>query len=196
MISNKRLIEFLAQKDNIQFLIEIESLIPKVKEYIYRARFDKFFNDFIIPKIWEGHSYKKVNDDYIIVNDNYGDKFNNHEDDRYFHLSIYGGIAEQNYYGIIGNPKKFNEQFPKLDNLRNIIKSKEMKGSWKHWLNWKHFDKKREDLLLLSLEEEIEEFFEQWDEVFWGFANYIKNALEETNQSIASLLNKNNKIIA
>ena len=192
MIPNERLIEFLAQKENIQFLIEVESLIPKVKEYLYRARFGKFFNDFIIPKIWEGYSHKKVNDDYIIVNDNYVDKLTDHENDFYFHLSLYGGIAEQNYYGIIGNPKKFNDHFPELDNLKNILNNKKMGGSWKHWLNWKHFDKKREELLVLSLEEEIDEFFKQWDEVFWEFANYIKKALEETNQAIASLFNKKN----
>jgi hypothetical protein len=193
MISNERLIEFLAQNDNIQFLIELESLIPRVKEYVYRSRFRKFFNDFIITKIWEGYSHKKINDDYIIVNDNYVDKFIDHENDSFFHLALYGGIAEQNYFGIIGNPNKFNAHIAELHNLKNVLKNKEMEGSWKHWLNWKHFDKKREELLMLSLEEEIDEFFKQWDEVFWEFANYIKKAVEETNQAIASLFNKKHK---
>jgi hypothetical protein len=183
---DKKLIEFLSQEDNLNFLLDMERLIPRVKDYIFKKRFELFIKEFITPKLWDNYKIIKVNDDSLLVNDQFSDFFINHNNDKYFHIAINGGIGEQNYYGIIGNRNKFNDS--NLNTLTNKLKSKEMEGSWKHWLDWKYFVNKRVDLSLVSNQDEVYVFLKQWSETFWDFAGYIKESLEQTNQTIADNL--------
>ena len=173
-----KLIDFLSKEENINFLLEIEPLIPKVKGYIFKKILGIFITEYINPKLWPGYETKMINDDYLLIDNKSIDDINTYNNLKYFYISIYGGIGEQNYYGVIGNPNKFNEHLQSLDNLINKLKTKGMKGSWKHWLDWKYFDKDRKELLLLSNPEEIAEFLKQWAENFWEFANDIKESLK------------------
>ena len=172
----EKLIEFLSEPENMKFLLEIEQRIPEVKEYYYRAHFDAFMQEFIIPKAWEGYKTDVSGDDFKLVEKNGSSA-------TLLCIAIYIGTREENnYYGVIG-PPNFDEQ-SEVQELKSILSGKGMKGRWTHWLAWKYFDRNRSELLSLPLGRPSEEFLEQWAQTFWSFANDIRLKLEPVNMAL------------
>ena len=67
-ISEKQL-EFLSQ--NIEFLLEIEPLIPKVKKFIYKKHTIRFVDEYLKKNLWDDYEVTKKKYDILVVNKQY-----------------------------------------------------------------------------------------------------------------------------
>jgi len=175
-ISEKQL-EFLYQ--HIDFLLEIEPLIPKVKKFIYKKHTLQFVDEYLKNNLWDDYEVTKKINDILVVNKQY-------RGDRFFHLALYAGGDDSNaYYGIVGNRNKFKLEFDELQNLKNEIEKHDT-SMWTHWLGYKYFEsRKQEDILdLISSGKGLMNFYKSWDEEFWLFGNSVKQLLETTNEAI------------
>jgi hypothetical protein len=109
----------------------------------------------------------------------------NYNRENYFHLAIYiKGDNWYGWYGIIGPQAKFDNKLPEMKKLRDLLKKEGMKSKWKHWLTWKDFVPNFNELSSLSSSESQEQFFEQWSETFWSFANEVRPVLESVNRTL------------
>ena len=112
MTSEDVRLEFMAQQ--VDFLLEIESLLPKVKQYVNEKCLNQFYNEYLPEKLRNGYETKISGDNLLIENVNYkGPKF--------FHLSIYIGLGYgQNFFGVIGNADIFNSGDPNIEAIKKI----------------------------------------------------------------------------
>jgi hypothetical protein len=180
MISEDKLIEFLIQKDNFAFLMEIEGLIPKVKNYYFKKMFNKFIEMSVTPKLWPDYKIIPMEPNLTIVNNLYKENI-------FFNLTIYLGISDQNnWYGITGNINLFDSDIKEIRALRNILNSIGMTKVYSNWIGWKYFNRNRWDLVgITDVDSELIDFFGDWSESFWDFADKIKESLEVANKAIS-----------
>lgn len=186
MISDAKLIEFLTQKDNFQFLMEIEKLIPTVKKSFFEKMFNKFIELSITPKLWPGYKIVMTEPNLTIINNLY-------EENDYFNVAIFLGLSDvNNWYGITGNINLFDSNKKEIQDLKDKLNSLEMTKIYSNWIGWKYFNRNRWDLVgAADIDSELMDFFEDWSESFWDFAGEIKETLEKANQAIAKEKNPN-----
>ena len=177
----EKLIEFLAQAENISFLLDIVPLIPKVKDYKYKKCYEEFANKYIYPKVWSGYSTIPDDDDNILfINDSY-------QGNDYFHIHVnVGQNGKTNWYGILGNENIFNLPSPELQDLRRILEEEKVIKEDRHYVAYKYLPRNREELLRLPFDKSMEDFFDYWADIFWAFAENVKNAIEVANGAIQS----------
>jgi hypothetical protein len=180
MTIDGRLIEFLAQIDNINFLIDIEKYIPKVKEYFFNKRFDKFV-EIISEDIWPNYNFE-TDDSFLYI---YHKK---HGEDDFFCFFIYlspflGSSEANNYFGVYGDEKIVESDIKEVVKLLNFLKAKGMK-KWQYLIAYNFFERPRNHLFHLKNEGELIDFFKDWSEQFWDFANETKEILEKANEGI------------
>ena len=170
-------LEFLSQQ--VDFLLEIESLLPKVKSYVYKKCITQFRDDVLPDKCWDGYEIRVLGDNLIIENQKYSGK-------KYFHPTIYVGTGDRNnYYGVTGNKSIFDQSTPELDALKKTLEQHET-SRWTHWIGYRYFiNRKREELWEISLSQEaLNSFYQQWSEEFWSFAESIRESIENLNKSL------------
>jgi len=173
-----KIIEFLTLPENMSFLLEIKPLIEKAMNVKYKKCYDKFLKEYLLPLIWSNYSTKIVDDTLVLENDNF-------KGDEYFRIHIHvGQRAYNNWYGLYGNETLLaNQSRPQFQKLSKLLKELEVTRRDKWTLAWKFLPRNREELLTLE-KEEIDDLLIEWRNIFWEFAENIKNAVEAANEVI------------
>ena len=177
MSYKKAIIDFLSEPRNMAFLLEIETLIPEARNHKYAKCFERFQKDFLIPKIWTNYSYEITDNTLILINEDF-------KGENYLRIHVHVGERDtNNWYGIYGNQETLSQPIREFQELRELLKSEGVIKRDKLTLAYEYFPTNRTKLLTLP-NEAIDDFLMEWSEIFWNFANNIKNAVEASNDII------------
>lgn len=179
------MIEFLAQPDNMRFLLEIEPLIKKTMNYKYEKCFKIFLKEYLspkTPKILPGYSEKFSDNTLIFISETFKEEKLN-----YFNIHVHLGQRDKNnWYGIYGNEDRlYNQTKSEFQKLKDLLKKHGVNRKDKWVPAFQFFPRNREELLTLP-DEAIDDILKEWSNIFWDFANNIKSAIEAANEVIRS----------
>ena len=170
------IIEFLAEPENMGFLLDIEPLIPKVKEYKYFKSFEDFQRNYLIPEIWPKYSYELKDNTFILETEKF-------KGDDFFKIHVHVGEKDKNnWYGIYGG-EIFNRPNLEFQKLKDILENQGVNKRDKWVPAFQYFSRNRMELLTLP-NEALDDFLMEWSEIFWNFANNVKSAVEASNEII------------
>jgi hypothetical protein len=170
-------LEFLAQQ--VDFLVEIESLLPKVKAYVNRKCLDQFIDEILPSKLWGGYK-KSVAGNILTIENEY------YKGSKYFHLTIFIGTGDRNnYYGVSGDKELIDASDLRLEPLKKVLE-KHGASSWRNWLGYLYFSSRsRDEIWPISLSQDaLSHFYEQWNSEFWEFAESVREPVEKVNESL------------
>jgi len=170
-----KIIEFLSHPENMKFLLELETLIPIVKEFHHKKAID-VFERMIKEKIWDDYKSDTSDENLIIFKSGY-------KNEKYFKLGIYLGRTYQNCFYGITSTTPFSTLKPDSDDLDSYTSDRKM-AQGNPWQTYKFFNKNRSELFNCFTQESLEEFFEDWSETFWEFANHVKQYIENLNDRL------------
>ena len=170
-----KIVEFLSQPENMKFLLEVETLIPKVKNYHHKKCIN-VFEKLIKEKIWEDYESNTAHEVLTIFKTGY-------KNEKYFKLGIYLGQSYQNCFYGISSSTAFNTLKPDSDDLESYSSDRKMLQS-DPWPAYKRFEKNRSELFNFFTPESLEGFFEDWSETFWEFADDVKEHIEKLNDRL------------
>ena len=173
MDHKEKLLEFLIEPENMQFLLEIEPLIPEAKDYKYKVCFDLFMEKFIRPRLWPGYRVDIADTEVTLVEDAGSSA-------ALLHIAV--DISQNdrnNWYGVIGSSDL--DQHREVQHLHRVLEERVLQSRWKHWLAFTYFARNRSELMHIPLGQPCEDFLEQWAEDFWSFAAEIRTEIESVN---------------
>lgn len=180
MSYKKAIIEFLSEPENMTFLLDIEPLIPEVRNHKYEKCFEKFLKDYLLPlpEIWINYSYEITNNTFFLINGDF-------KGENYFRLHVHVGDRDKNnWYGIYGSEETLGRPIPEFEKLRELLKSEGVIKRDKYVLAYEYFPRNRKELLTIP-NEAIDDFLMEWSEIFWNFAGNIKSAVEASNEILS-----------
>jgi hypothetical protein len=172
----QKIIEFLSQGQNLNFLFKLETQIPKVRDHLRKELNGAFFE--MLPK----DEYARASDKSNIYCKN-----RDFQDAKYYYLGICIRLdADEAFFGIIG-PHGIDTANPHYEPLQSKLKTLGMQGHWRNWFVWKDFSTQDMNKVYLELKaDNAKGIFENWLAEFNDFKEDIKPTLEALNQWIGS----------
>jgi hypothetical protein len=177
----QKIIEFLSQGQNLNFLFELGDLLPKVRQHLRKELNAAFREALSKSPVLEGYQLVSDGNDIYYKNHNY-------QDSKYYHLGVCVRLdADETFFGIIGS-RDIDSANPHYESLQSKLKTFGMQGPWKNWFVWKAFSAHtimNEVYLQLKADNALG-IFEDWIAEFNEFAEALRPNLEALNQWISS----------
>jgi hypothetical protein len=183
-----KIVEFMIQPENLDFILQLEPYITKAKEKIAEKNMGAFKDK--MQELSIENCKQDFHDETFVISFNQT-KVETNQLEKYFKHGIFIGPYDKNFlFGIIGPKGGFNTYPSEAQEIKKILTEQKMKWDWPqargfhHWAAWKFFDRQRSEMIHSTKETAVEDFSECAMNEFSHFVEITKVELEKLNNCI------------